>query len=280
MTTSNIMTVTVPIDQNAAIKRGFAADSTAKISIDLAGLTQVERDYLAECFDRGNINLKYYPHCPEPTEAGLLEIIRVHLAKRAQNAVDVIEKHAKISAQIEAGDEGISLFSIDTNKLSETAQKILIERALATEKKNAEDREKRNADIAEQAAKEAAQEAVLRVQREAFLLTATAIQQDRRKCGLMTDQELDDLIRAAELSNRGLSFNGDFGRTESDRLQNCTDEQFANVQTFRAKLPEGVEVEIFELYDMDEYGDKENQIVVVEASWMVGKIKCRADQEI
>lgn len=84
------MQLTCTIDQPEAIRRGFNTNSTVKLEIDPATLTQGEREILALHFENGEFKYgSIRPPIPEPTLKGLIEkIAEMATAKAIQREKD------------------------------------------------------------------------------------------------------------------------------------------------------------------------------------------------
>jgi len=142
----------------------------------------------------------------------------------------------------------------------------------------------------EQAQQDAAQ-ARLKAQIEAAVLTIGGVFAERYAAGYSSAQEVIEKIGELERKARQVTHTGDYAadwsRSECEDFEaRLSDEQFASLKEFKAKLPDNTDVGIYELFDhacVDEVDDKNSRIrrlLVADAMWRVGEVLVSADCQI
>ena len=316
------MQIQCDINQTDAIRRGFNASSTAKIEVDITTLTQPQRDALARRFSDGKLK---YPTLSEPTITGFLEALDAKAAEDAKEKQEKEEREAKLSAELSvyrarfAADPAAmvemnrngSAYLVDRPSMPgyygygrETYRFILgdelfaqfseIEARFAAENNACEEAAKaermRDAEAAQAKADE--RKAALEEQRKTHLAAHPGPLAERFAAGYASASEVDDAIRDEVRATLGASYTGGdsgWSRDDSDALENpvLTDEQFAVLKTWKAKLPEDAKISLFDMHDHADngYGDKDDEtkidrILVAEARWTVGQLTVCADEQI
>lgn len=136
-------------------------------------------------------------------------------------------------------------------------------------------------------AKKAAKAAALRAQLDARAALVGGVFAERHAAGFTVDAEIIALIRADALAARQLACPADWAKERDGNEQwekPLTDEQFIAWKTFKAKLPEGTNVTIWNAWDneteTDDDGDETtvvtNDILYVEATFREGQVTVTA----
>jgi uncharacterized membrane-anchored protein YjiN (DUF445 family) len=143
---------------------------------------------------------------------------------------------------------------------------------------------------AEQAKKDAAQ-ARLKAQIEKAVQTVGGIFAERYAAGYSSEQEVIEKIGELERVARQVTCTGDYAadwdRSVCEEFEApLSDEQFASLKEFKAKLPANTEVGVYEMFDHARVEDVEDEnsrirrILVVDAIWRVGEVQVKADCQI
>lgn len=312
------MQVTVKVNQKEAIRRGYNCNSTVKLEVDVTTLTEPQRQRLAQWFDNGELKISYtHAEIPMPNVDGLVEFLNEDIAKLAK---ETEKENARKATQAQELIEFRKAFDADPEKHTYwssnygthvkgnpycsdhdaydlaywlTPEQQVVARSIGA-RHQAEHKAKEAGERQKKAEAEAECKAAVerrKAQLKAFVASVGGLLAERHAEGFATELEIEMLIARTDLEQRGLTYRGstsDWLRIHCDTYErSLTDEWFTAYKEFKAKLPAGVAITVYELWnpEHDEYehpikNTKTDRILVAEASYMVGEIEVKADQQI